>query len=302
MKVKKVLSAIMTIAVSAMLLSVPVCADVEKERYTFNSYFDFEEWMHDEGREYTDFADWLGEIDGVYVPVAYDVNNITGVAFTRQELRCSIRSDNRDLYADIIQYFDEEHYNSQIASQYGKGSEVTYRNTDLLIFNNYDPDSFENEGGFEYSRIFWKENGHFFSVETGYDPDDTTVLELTHYRKVSFNKGIVMRDGKITYLNKKGERPKKGWKTVNGRKYYFKADGTAISRGKSRSETAKTVIGGVMYEFDLYGVCKGKYTGWYEAKKGKRYYSDGKYLTGTQEIGGKTYTFDKNGYLTERSE
>ena len=298
---KKVLSVIMVIVMYAMLFPVSVCADEEKESYDFGSYFDFEEWMYKEGREYTSFAEWLGDISGVYVPVAYDVNNITRVAFTRHEIICSIRSDNRDLYADFIQYFDEEHYNSQIAAQYGRGSELTYRNTDLLIFNNYDPDSFENEGGFEYSRIFWKENGHFFSVETDHDPSDTAVLELTHYRKVSFNKGIVMRNGKITYLDKKGRRPKKGWKTVNGRKYYFKADGTVISRAENRSSTAKTVIGGVMYEFDYYGVCKGRYTGWYKAKKGKRYYSDGKYLTGTQEIDGKTYTFDQNGYLKENT-
>ncbi|MCR5167897.1 MAG: hypothetical protein K6C13_11915 [Oscillospiraceae bacterium] len=100
---KKIISVLMSIVMSAIFLPVPVSADAEKERYDFNSYFDFEERMHDEGREYISFADWLGEIDGVYVPVAYDVNNITGVAFTRHELRCSIRSDNKDLYADIIQ-------------------------------------------------------------------------------------------------------------------------------------------------------------------------------------------------------
>lgn len=37
--------------------------------------------------------------------------------------------------------------------------------------------------------------------------------------------------------------------------------------------------------------------GWYTLKKGKKYYKDGKYLTGLQKIGSKTYFFNSLGYM-----
>lgn len=56
-------------------------------------------------------------------------------------------------------------------------------------------------------------------------------------------------------------------------------------------------IDGTYYYFNNQGICTGRYTGWTKSSKGKRYYLKGKYLTGKQDINGKSYSFDKNGYL-----
>ena len=123
------------------------------------------------------------------------------------------------------------------------------------------------------------------------DPRSTDVLEYTRYRKISFNQGLVQREGRMIYLDKKGNMVKlQGWKTISDRKYYFKEDGTAVKE-------SKTIIGDKMYVFGKYAECEGAYTGWQSTKNGKRYYNGGKYVTGTQTIDGKKYTFDKNGYL-----
>ncbi len=102
-----------------------------------------------------------------------------------------------------------------------------------------------------------------------------------------------------------------GWQTVDGNKYYFREDGSAVVKN--------TVINGIRYKFGKDGVCKGKYSGWVK-KSGKYYYykngeirkncwlkvkgkktyyltEDGSRAVGTVEIAGKTYSFDKNGKL-----
>lgn len=56
-------------------------------------------------------------------------------------------------------------------------------------------------------------------------------------------------------------------------------------------------VNGITYKFGISAESEGKYTGWHKTEKGRRYYSDGKYVTGKQNIDGKTYSFDKNGYL-----
>lgn len=107
-----------------------------------------------------------------------------------------------------------------------------------------------------------------------------------------------------------------GWNSVGEKEYYVKKDGTLA--------TGSITIGNVRYQFDKDGVCQGRYTGYTRSKKGRRYWKDGilvrnfwiqkngkrKYyagedgyfLTGTQEIKGKTYRFDENGVLQAEGE
>lgn len=84
----------------------------------------------------------------------------------------------------------------------------------------------------------------------------------------------------------------KGWNTIDGEKYYVKADGTLA--------TANLTIGGIRYNFGKSGVCEGKYTGLEKTKKGRRYYKNGKALANADvKRNGITLHTDKNGYVSE---
>ena len=91
------------------------------------------------------------------------------------------------------------------------------------------------------------------------------------------------------YYTKKGSWLKNCWKQINGSKYYFDKNGyietMAYRQGRYLTKT---------------GAWNGKTVpGWKTTKKGKRYsLGSGKYLkSGWKKIGGKTYYFDKNGYI-----
>ncbi len=79
----------------------------------------------------------------------------------------------------------------------------------------------------------------------------------------------------------------KGWKTLNGKKYYFK---------KGIAQTGWKKINNQYYYFKSTGVMK---TGWL-TKSGNKYYLDkssGVMKTGWQTISGKKYYFDDNGVM-----
>ncbi len=59
-----------------------------------------------------------------------------------------------------------------------------------------------------------------------------------------------------------------GWNEFDGERYYLKKDGTLA--------TGSLTVGGIRYKFDENGVCQGKYTGFTESSKGKRYWKNGK--------------------------
>lgn len=132
---------------------------------------------------------------------------------------------------------------------------------------------------------------------------------------------------KFFKLAKKGTNPEKiGWKTENGKKYYYFADGTKAKNGWEeidskyyyfdKSGVLKTgvfKVGSSLYLTDKNGIRKkgfvlidgkryyanssGKlYTGW-KTYKGKKYYfhkKTGAALTGKQKIGSKTYFFSNS--------
>lgn len=78
---------------------------------------------------------------------------------------------------------------------------------------------------------------------------------------------------------------KKGWVIENGNEYYYKSDGTFLTKSAN--------IGGIRYKFGKDGVCQGKYTG--KAKSGNRIicYKDGaeqdELFTGWFKSGGKRF-------------
>ena len=57
------------------------------------------------------------------------------------------------------------------------------------------------------------------------------------------------------------------------------------------------IIDGRAYCFSKNGVCTGLYTGWSDTGNGRRFFRRGELVTGKTTISGKTYEFDKKGYL-----
>ena len=94
------------------------------------------------------------------------------------------------------------------------------------------------------------------------------------------------------FIDSKGNVLKKQWATINGKRYYFKANGYMAS-----SEWIKGKW------FGKNGLQTRKYKGsWKKTKKGKRYVdTSGWYAKNrTLMIDGKTYKFDKKGYVVKK--
>ncbi len=86
----------------------------------------------------------------------------------------------------------------------------------------------------------------------------------------------------------------RGWKTIDGKKYYFKSNGV-MHKGWL------TTSGGKKYYFNSDGAMR---KGWMTTKSGKKYYfrSSGVMAASVKlKIGGKVYRFDENGVLVTGS-
>lgn len=80
-----------------------------------------------------------------------------------------------------------------------------------------------------------------------------------------------------------------GWQTIDGNKYYFKKDGSAV--------TKNTTIGGKRYKFASDGKCLGTFSGWSKSKGNKYYYKKGVLQTGWITVKGQKYYAAKNGVI-----
>lgn len=303
MKTRRFFAVLMAVIISAVCFTVQVSADnVREYEYTdeevtygfkFDSYFVMEEALTSRKEYYSELIGWIGNVDGIYLPLGYDVQDIYEIYFNiydvdeTNKIWLYLKTESGK-YAEIVftQYISKHDYDFVLDSwkeESGEPKRLTYRETEMMLF---DIISEDEEGR---TAILWSENGHYFAVYTDLDPTSEEVLELTHYRKIPFNKGLVTRNGKFVYLDKKGNVVKKqGWKTWCGNRYYVRSNGTVITDTKKE-------INKVMYEFDKYGSAK-EFTGWQRTKNGKRYYIGGNFVTGKQTIDGKKYMFDKNGY------
>ena len=93
------------------------------------------------------------------------------------------------------------------------------------------------------------------------------------------------------YVYSNGLHSKKGWKTINGKKYYFNAKGYRVTGWKK--------ISGKKYHFNTKGVMQ---TGWCKLS-GKKYYfgKNGAMVTGWKKIGKKKYYFSAKGVLNTKT-
>ena len=100
---------------------------------------------------------------------------------------------------------------------------------------------------------------------------------------------VYERYGESWFYSENGMLVEDGWKTINGKKYYFSS--IFMNRLSFRE------IDGKLYEFDGSGACRGeiaKKNSWYQAPDGSWYWfnEDGTLNTeGTKKIGNRTYYF-----------
>lgn len=94
--------------------------------------------------------------------------------------------------------------------------------------------------------------------------------------------------GKLYYYNSNGQKLKAKWKTVNGKRYYFKKNGAAAC--------GVTRISGVRYVFSAKGVLQKKR---FVTIDGKTYYANyqGRAVRGFRAVKGRTYCFNSKGVM-----
>lgn len=251
------------------------------------------------------------EAKNAYLGAGFRVNNLDG----------SVRDD---LYYYPIMCGDSPKLLISVNLTDGKygchiGSNVLTDNLDALKTSVDDPmEIYASENGFYF---FTDNEERFFHDGYPYS-EDTAQKELEGIKKLrargvssggsvvcygGFDKGIVTDGGKIFFVNDNGTLAS-GWKTVDGKKYYFRKSGEAV--------TKSTLIGGVRYKFGNDGVCAGAYTGWTKSGGNRFYFVDGvkqtgwcklsdgwhyfdeasgAHTAGTAELYGKTYTFSESG-------
>lgn len=105
-----------------------------------------------------------------------------------------------------------------------------------------------------------------------------------------YNYGLTKIGTKLYYFDKKGNRVKNKWKTINGKKYYFGKKYYAVT-GWQNIKKKK-------YYFNSNGIMQTKW----KTIRGKKYYfgKNGKMCTGWVKIGKYKYYFNKSGVYKKR--
>lgn len=142
-------------------------------------------------------------------------------------------------------------------------------------------------------------------------PGVNGITEVQAAKKAKAKKNGLVREKNSYRCYKKGKLQKKTWKTIKGKKYYFKADGCAAvgscriggkyyifnAKGQLVSASKKKVVTvkGVRYQVKAKGLAA---EGW---SKDKKYYfgRDGKMMAGICVIKEKFYCFKSNGIYDE---
>lgn len=239
-------------------------------------------------------SDWLLTTESLYIPSAVRDNilDIAHIIITPTYVSTMFERDGKpyELYA----YFDKKAGKSKYEEARRKLSDGKYDSRKMTYDDNTVYFSQEISDG----NYIWKEDGKYYWLRvynsTGYSEEDLKYCTVTAYP-----------------LTGTEETAETGWKTIDGRKYYFDESGNKVTKA--------TTIDGVLYKFDKNGVCGGKYSGWAKTKTAKYYYKNGtkmkncwiksngkktyyllksgKMAVGTVTVGGEKYTFGKDGKL-----
>lgn len=221
---------------------------------------------------WTDMSVAFEDVQSIWIPAGFSQydGSIDNILFCEDyvSVRFSFSNGSYTLYAFGSSTAGKNQYNSMKTS----------------------PDKQKVDGRTVYrsgSYYCWRQSGSYFMLVSGASAFSYCSAEeyiLPEYAA----EGISYIGGKKYYVQSDGSYYV-GWKTINGNKYFFGMDGAAI--------TQNMIIGNVRYTFDKSGVCTGTYTGWVD-KDGFRYYcKNGRFVTGVNKIGNKTYTFSSEGIL-----
>lgn len=284
MKMKKT-AAVLAAAVMAAHMAVPAAAyKIENGAYSYEGYARFN--SVDELAEYLSKHDEIVlsptyalqevySIDALWIPVGFE-------EYENSIDRIYICGD----YTSVRFAFEDGSYTLY---DYGTGAEGMDVYDSVRAANG---GSQKVNGRTVYrngSKYCWKQGGRYFMLTAGdgsYAYAFCTAEELLMPERVT--EGVVTISGKKYYVQADGSYYV-GWKTLDGNKYFFGMDGAAV--------TKNTNIGNVRYTFDKRGVCTGTYTGWLTMDGEKYYCRRGRFVTGVYKIGGKNYTFGRDGVL-----
>ena len=202
-------------------------------------------------------SDWLLTTDSLSVPsaVADNISDIAHIIITPTYVSTMFEKDSKifELYA----YIDKKAGENQYEVAQGQLSEGLY-----------DSRKTTSDGKTVYfSQILgdgnytWKEDGKYYWLRV-YDCDGYSKADLKYCNITAYP------------LTGTEETAETGWKTIDGKQYYFDENGNKVTKA--------TTIDGVLYKFGNDGVCSGKYSGWARTKTGRYYYKNGVKLRGEQ--------------------
>ncbi|MBQ5331286.1 MAG: hypothetical protein J6F31_08565 [Oscillospiraceae bacterium] len=229
---------------------------------SFEDYFELEELMNTGNgkKEIQKIAPALAKDRFIFLPSVLTVFDITSIYVAEDMTSVHAKTDGNTVVFNMV--YDEDFYERHVSEintpAYADAVEMNYHGTDIVIFEEWlDEDVTcdypSSQTTYMYS-MWFKENGRYFyvSVTSNEELEDDYIADFSRYRRLTFGKGFVRRNGNITYI-KKNDKTAKGWLTVGGRKYYFRKNGS-MARGRLK-------IGGTVYSFNEHGECEGKYTG-----------------------------------------
>ena len=223
----------------------PVCENIEDDEFlSWDSWFDFEESFPKMYDELKDFAPWLGskEEQCIFLPAGYTVMDITSIDIGRRI--CSYHVITDDTHFIFTRYTEKEPFDAELNTLNRDYDcvPVSYCGTGISLFD------IKEKGRTVEKEMLFSENGRYFCVTLlaqGKSLSDDDILPLSRYRRIDIGTGFVRRDGKILYLDRDGKPLSRGWKRINGQRFYIRKDGS-IAVGAMR-------IGDRKYLFDSKG-------------------------------------------------
>lgn len=294
MKMKKLLGAMAAavMAVSALPASqicgynlaaycVPMAGTVN-----FDSMESLSEYLHANGGivelSSFDYANggpqYMEDIESLWLPSGFSAytEKITNICFSSDNVSVTLIDGNAEYC--LYSFTDSGEGKSRYSQAKKDGESKKVNGRTVFRINT------------EYGTVYcWKQGGIYFLLTANGEYDSYYRCSAEEYVIPEYtDHGLKNIGGSLYYVQPDGSWYV-GWKTIGNKKYFFGMDGAAAVKN--------TTIGNVRYTFDPDGSCTGKYTGWL-VKEGFRYYcKNGRYVTGVNEISGKTYTFNDNGIL-----